>query len=525
MGKSTLAAGRHEAKSYTKDTRIVRVRTEKRGNVWKTLGFVFLIALQVAIILTLYFLYLAALPWYLALSFVLSILSVFHVFVSDKEGQTKALWIFILVIGYSIGFIIYILSQEKLFYGRKEKRYREIYARTARYSAEYVEKGDHTDEVRADVQYLRNAGNFDAFNDSTVRFFPSGGELFDDILEKLKTAKKFVFIEFFIINDGILLQRINSILYQKVKEGVDVRIILDGIGSRALSSRTRKDMMAAGIKVQYFNRFIPYFTFALNLRDHRKIVVIDGLYAYTGGCNLSDEYINEKRMHGYWKDNGTVVTGPAVDSVTLTFLRQYEALTKQTEDYAPYLGLSPRTESSSVIIPWADGKDYKANIVKGLYTNIMAGAKKKLYIMTPYLVPDEDTMSLLEEKALSGVDVRIFLPGVPDKKYVYYVTIARARKLMKSGVKVYIMSFTFIHSKVVYSENAVSVGSANIDLRSYYNQFENGIYTDDPVFREIIQHDFDVTRSVSGDLALRKDRFPFLNRFIAAFLRFFSPLM
>ncbi|MCD8295140.1 MAG: cardiolipin synthase [Clostridia bacterium] len=530
MSKETLAAGRHETRTHSarnssKDTRIVRVRTEKRGNAVKTLGFVFLIALQVAIILTLYFLYLAALHWYLVLSFVLSILSVFHVFLSKKEGQTKALWIFILVIGYSIGFIIYILSQEKIFYGRKEKRYREIYARAEKYSAEYAETGEHTDESRSDVQYLKSAGNLDAHNCSSVKFLASGSVLFDDVLDRLKLAQKFIFIEFFIVNDGILMKRMKNILYRKVKEGVDVRLIIDGIGSRSLSSQTRKELVENGVKLQIFNRFIPYFTFALNLRDHRKIVVIDGLYAYTGGCNLADEYINEKRMHGYWKDNGVLITGPAVDSVTLTFLRQYEFLSRQQEDYSRYLGLSFPSVSDSAVVPWADGKDYRRDIVKGLYTSIMTGAKKRLYIMTPYLVPDEETMSLLEDKALSGVDVRIVLPGVPDKQYVYYVTIARARQLMKSGVKCYLMSQSFVHSKVVLSENAVSVGSANIDLRSYYNQFENGVYTDDPSFMDEVLKDFESTFNLSTDLALKKDRFPLLNRFIAAFLRFFSPLM
>ncbi len=525
MSKSTLSPGRREAKAHSNDTRIVRVHTEKNGNLFKTLFFVFLIALQVAVILTLYFMYLAALHWYLILSFVLSILSVFHVFLSNKEGQTKALWIFILVIGYSIGFIIYIFSQEKLFYGHQEMRFRDIYARAEKYSAEYVEKGEHAPEVQRDVTYLKNAANIDAFNDSDVEFLHSGSVLFDDVLDSIRVAKKFIFIEFFIVTDGILLKRVNNILYRKVQEGVDVRMIADGIGGRNLSSEAKKEMRANGIKLKIFNRFLPMFTFALNLRDHRKIVVVDGEVAYTGGCNLSDEYINEKRMHGYWKDNGVKITGPAVDGLTLTFLRQFEFVSKQQEDYAPFLGLYTPTENDSVVVPWSDGKDYKANVVKGMYTSMMEGAKEKLYIMTPYLVPDVETMAMLADKALSGVDVRIVLPGVPDKKYVYYVTIERAQKLMQSGVKVYIMSESFVHSKEVYTEHCVSVGSANIDLRSYYNQFENGIYTDDPKFMKQVADDFDVTFQASIDLAKMPQKTPHLDKVIASFLRFFSPLM
>jgi len=294
---------------------------------------------------------------------------------------------------------------------------------------------------------------------------------------------------------------------------------------RTLSLKARKKLKKAGIKLKFFNRVVPLFTFALNLRDHRKIVVADGKTAYTGGCNLADEYVNEKRMHGYWKDAGLKVEGEAVRGLTLTFLRQWEFVTKKAEDYAPYLETQP-VEGGSVVIPYADGKDYKYDICKGVFANLIAGANRKLYIMTPYFVPDEDTVNMLAQKALSGVDVRIILPDVPDKPYVYRVTVDNAERLLDYGVKVYKMRMAFVHSKVAYSENCAVVGSANVDLRSYYNQFENMVYFNDEAAMKQVENDFEKTISVSEritfETATRKRRLP---RAVAAVLRVFSPLM
>ncbi len=529
MSSKNMTPRRRDAKAHVQRgdaNKIVAIRTEKRSNPWKTLAFVLLIAIQVAVILWLIFGYLTVLPYYLIASVILSLLCILHVFESDKEGQTKAIWIFILLIGFTIGFIIYLLSQESIFYGRQKKRFKDIYARAKTYTKAYVPTGEHSSNVSHDIAFLKNAGDIDGFENSSLEYFPSGGLFFDDMLEKVRGAKSYVFIEFFIIADGILFEEFFDVLSKKVKEGVDVRIIIDGIGSNSrLAHKSKKRMRDAGMKLYYFNRFIPWFTFALNLRDHRKIVVVDGEVAYAGGCNVSDEYINEKRMHGYWKDNGLRVTGDAVDGLTIEFLRQCEFCRKTPEDYEPFLHHSAPVKNDAAVVPWIDGKDLPNRMVKGLYSNIIAGAKERLYIMTPYLVPDDETMALLEEKALSGVDVRIIIPGVPDKNYVYRVTLARAERLRQKGAKIYVMRHSFIHSKVVYSEDCVSVGSANIDIRSYYNQFENGIYTDDPHFMEQVKADFDGTFLVCEDLKNIKPKHPFWNRLAASVLRFFSPLM
>lgn len=526
MSNKTLAAGRRESRSHSYTGSVVRVRTEKNGRLLKTMSFLLLIGLQVGVLLTLYFIYLGAFQWYMTLSLALSLISTLHVLSSDKNGQTKAIWVLFLMVGFTIGFIAYILSSEKIFFGRESKRYKKIFLRAEGYTPEYTAVKELSPQVASDVHFLRNAGSFPAFSHSEIKYFPTGGQLFDDVLEELDRAEKFVFMEFFIVADGVLLKRFCHILYRKIKEGVDVRLIIDGLGSHGpLAHRTKKELQKAGVKLYRFNRLLPHFTFAMNLRDHRKIIVIDGKTAYTGGCNLADEYVNEKRLHGYWKDNGVRVRGEAVDGLTLIFLRNWEFVSKKSEDYSPYLGLWEKKENCFTVVPYADGKDYKQDIVRGLYSNVIAGANKKLYIMTPYLVPDEETMHLLKSKALSGVDVRLILPGIPDKSYVYVVTLDNARKLEECGVKVLLMRQGFVHAKVVYSENCVSVGSANIDLRSYYNQFENGVYTDDPGFMQEVEQDFEDTFAVSNDLDQKIVRYPLCNRILSGFLRLFSPLM
>ena len=333
-------------------------------------------------------------------------------------------------------------------------------------------------------------------------------------------------MEFFIVADGVLLKRLTDILCEKVNAGVDVRLIYDGFGSHGtLSGKFKKEIKKAGIKLKVFKRLIPYFNVAQSYRDHRKIISIDGRVAYTGGINLADEYINEKRMYGYWKDCGLKVEGSVVDGCTLAFLRQWEYITKKKESYAPYLNLYAHQESGSVIVPYCDGPDRAEHVCKGVYTNIIAGANEKLYIMTPYFVPDETIMEVLAAKAKSGVDVRLIIPEIPDKKFVYYITCSNAEKLVPAGVKVYKMRESFVHSKLILSENCAAVSSANMDMRSFYQQFEFGIYTNDENSLAAIGEDFKNTIGESVQITESNiGRRNLLKRIISGALQIFAPL-
>jgi cardiolipin synthase len=408
-------------------------------------------------------------------------------------------------------------------YKRARKRHWRIYEKTAKYSKEYKEPSA-CEDVLVNCRYLHNSGGFVPHNNTDIKYFPSATRMFDDVIQKLKSAQKFVFIEYFAISDGVLLQRILNVLLDKMKKGVDVRIIYDDMGSRALSLKTKRLIKKAGGQIRVFNRLMSKFSFALNYRDHRKIIVIDGKVAYTGGCNLADEYINEKRMHGYWKDAGLRMCGEVVDEVTLTFLRQWEFILKKPIEYQGFLGLYDRIERDSVVLHYVGGPEFEHPICKSVYENVICCAKKKLYIMTPYFVPDESIMQDIINAALAGVDVRLVLPAVPDKMYVYLLTRDNAEKMTKYGVKVYYVEDAFVHSKVVLSESCAVIGSVNFDMRSFYQQFENSVLTDDKKLLSDVENDFERTFADCKLVEKRQKRGLF-NKIAVSVLRIVGPLM
>ena len=313
----------------------------------------------------------------------------------------------------------------------------------------------------------------------------------------------------------------------KAKNGVDVRIIYDDLGSsKNFSHKTKKRIKDGGILLKPFNKLSPIFHLSHNFRDHRKIIVIDGKVAYTGGTNIADEYINVKKIHGYWKDNGVKITGQAVDGFTLIYLKQWEVLTKNKQEYSQFLNLYTEEQNKSIFIPYADGLEYIHPIGRSVYENMILSANKFLFIMTPYFVIDDGITNLIINKALSGIDVRIILPAVPDKKFVYTVTRNNAEKLIDYGVKVYTMKDSFVHSKVVLTEDAVSVGSINMDLRSFYQQFESALYTDDKKICDSVLEDFNNTFSKCEQIT-QKNKWSkniFYRMFVGA-MQVFAPFM
>ena len=279
------------------DAKLVKIKTEHNNSGAIKVGvFAFLVALQLAIALTLYYTVAMAFQWYFLIATALSLITCLYVLASDKSGHSKAVWIIFLLVGSSVSFIFYILSEEKLLFAKHRRLFKAVFTETEQYKPQSVDYSSAKTEVKNDINYLTESGKFPVFNNTDVKYYPSGASFFDDVLEDLKTAQKFVFMEFFIIADGVLLNRTLDILAQKVAGGVDVRLIYDDVGSRALPRKTKKRIKNLGIKLIPFNRLIPRFNVALNYRDHRKIIVIDGKTAYTGGVKLADEYVNEKRM-------------------------------------------------------------------------------------------------------------------------------------------------------------------------------------------------------------------------------------
>lgn len=507
--------------------KVVKIQTESNTPLrLKTIIVGFLILCQLALLILAHLIAAKLYYWYLGFSFVATIVCCISVLSSKKHGLSKSVWILFLLLTFYFGYTIYFLSDERIFFRKSRKKYNKVFSESEKYITQYRQP-DASRIVQKDSEYLYRTGKFNAYTDTDVRYFSSGSTFFDDVLEKLKKATDFIFIEFFIISDGVLLNRFYDVLKEKAENGVDIRIIYDDMGSHdKLSRKEKKRFIKAGIKLTPFNRLIPYFSVALNYRDHRKIIVIDGKIAYTGGCNLADEYVNEKRLYGYWKDNGVSLQGPAVDSFSLIFLRQWQFLTGKQEDFANYFNHYETFKNSSVVIPYADGLDFKDNIGKGVYENAIAGCTEKLFIMTPYFVLDDTMTALIENRAKSGVDVRIILPEIPDKKIVYSVSKSDAEELTKSGVKIYYLKNSFVHTKAVLTENCAITGSINMDLRSFYQQFECAVYTNDKIFMNDLEKDFfNSFKDCKEVTDCSKKRPNVLSKIYTSVLQIFAPFM
>ena len=506
----------------------LKVRTESNGlGVLKTFIVLLLIALQGLLLIFSYTYFLQTFKWYFIFSLCISILCCIYVMSSDYNGQAKSLWVMFLISCFSFAYIIYFLSDKHILFAKSRMKYNRIYDKIKDLQPTPDFSVITDNKAKASCKYLYNAGQFVFHINSRAKYFSSGVQLFDDILQELNNASSFIFIEYYIIAEGILFDRIFNILEQKVKQGVDVRIIYDDMGSHGtLKRKTKKKILSLGIKLEAYNRLVPIFNIALNLRDHRKLVIIDGKVAYTGGANLADEYINEKRLHGYWKDSGIKIEGLAVDNFTISFLTQWQFITKKDVDFIPFLYRGEKFEDNGIIVPFVSGPNYLYSIAQNIYLSEIANATEKIYIMTPYFVPDETITNLIINKARAGVDIKIILPEIADKKFVYIVSRNNAEKLMQYGVKLYTMSTSFVHSKVLLTENSAIIGSINMDLRSFNQQFEIAVYVNNSSILQDVNIDFDNTLQHSKWIKDKnKKRNKLYFRLLAGLFNLISPFM
>lgn len=506
----------------------LKIKTESKGlGLMKTAVVAMFIIIQAVILILSYLYFMQFLHYFLLFSLIMTLITCINVLSSDYHGQAKATWIFFLMLCFGFGYIIYFLSSKKILFKKSRKKYQHIALSTQNLKKQIDLDVVENQAVKINCEYLYNSGNFVANTNSKSTYYSSGAQLFDEILDNLKNAKDFIFMEFYIIADGVLLGRFLEILKQKVKEGVDVRIIYDDMGSHGtLKRKTKKEIERAGIKLQPFNRLVPIFNIALNLRDHRKIVVIDGKIGFTGGTNLADEYVNEKRSHGYWKDCGIKVEGEAVDNLTIAFLSQWQFITNEVENYSDFINKAEKFSSNGVLVPFVSGPNYAHSIAQNMYANQIANAREKLYIMTPYFIPDETITNLLINKARSGVDVRIVLPDIADKKFVYTVSRNNVEKMLSCGIRAYTMTSSFVHSKIILTENSAIVGSINMDLRSFNQQFESAVYTNEIETMEQVMKDFIKTFSHCEEITqsnMRRNKFS--HRILAGLFNLISPLM
>ena len=462
---------------------------------------------------------------------VLDIVLTLYIIHSDMNAEYKIAWIVPILALPPFGALLYVMLRRRKSPRRKLKalltRVREmekLYEQPKNQLPLYDEKSDF---ARQCADYIHTESLLPATGIYEHKYFSCGEEYFAALTEELSKAEKFIFLEYFILRPGKFWNSVLAILEQKAKEGVDVRVIYDDIGSiLKVPDNYAETLEKSGIKCLCFNRFRPVLDVAQNNRTHRKIAVIDGKTAFTGGINLSDEYINETHPFGKWKDTGIMIRGNAVQNFTALFFQLW-ALKSGDEDYERFL--SPETEvpCSRLCIPFGDSPfDGERNVCEDLLIKIIYNAKRYVYVNTPYLVIDGEMKRALITAARSGVDVRIAIPAVPDKKYVYSLTKAFSSQLLKEGIRVFRYTPGFLHAKSVVSDGVYGViGSTNMDFRSFYLHYECNVAFFDEQIAADLEKDFTETLKECEELTpshFKNGPFRMLYR---AVLRLFAPLM
>lgn len=394
------------------------------------------------------------------------------------------------------------------------------------------------------ITYLNKIGGFPTYADNGVKFFPLGEDKFAQMLIELEKAEKFIFMEYFIVREGYMWDSIFDILKKKVEDGVEVRFMYDGMCSLSLLPYGYyKDVEKFGIHSRAFSQIKPVFSTYQNNRDHRKILVIDGKVAFTGGINLADEYINLEERFGHWKDTAVMVQGRAVKSFTMMFLKMWHVAGKKSsipqEELYKYVDAVKFAHKEDIdrsdkkiywggnVTPYGDNPFSRDRIGRQVYIDILNRAKKYVHIMTPYLILDDEMMSALRYCAQRGVDTVIIMPHIPDKKYAFLLAHSYYKELLKNGVKIYEYTPGFIHAKIFVSDDIrASVGTINLDFRSLYLHFECAayIYRNEAIMD--IEKDFQSTKECCQEITAKVvDGYSLAHRMTGHILRIISPLM
>ncbi len=450
---------------------------------------------------------------------------------SNMIVEGKLGWTVVFLMFPLLGIIIY-----RMFVWKKApKRYRQYYSEVKE-KVKIINKSSLSEkqELRSKLgkyygqfEYIYNNADLKTYENSKVEFLNTGEMFYKELLEELKKAKSYIFMEYFIIERGQMWDGILKILREKVQEGVEVRVMYDDIGTiHKLPTNYPKYLKKFGIKCVKFNSFVPIMSALHNNRDHRKITIVDGKVGFVSGLNLADEYINVVQKYGYWKDSGVKIRGEAIKSLLMMFLQLYNVQTQQTEAFELYLKDVEPVKSVGFVCPFGDGPKYfsEAQVSENVYLNMINQAQHKIWITTPYLILDSALNNALCSAAQRGVDVRIITPHVPDKKIIFRLTRSSYKTLQNAGVKIYEYQKGFVHSKQVLCDDELAVvGTINFDYRSLLHHYECGVLMYNSECIRDIKRDFDYMFSVSQNM---KDfKVSAFNRLICAILKIFTPML
>ena len=493
-----------------------------------------LLLIQIAFVGMLIFTGSQAFQWINAVLRIVSFLAALYIVSKKDKGAYKTAWIFLILTFPLFGGLMYLLvhSQATTRWVAKEiRRSEEKAAPLYRlpgdgYAQAEAAIGDRFPQVR----YLQNFMGFPIYTHTATTYYSPGEEMFAALLPELEKAEHYIFLEFFIIHEGVMWDSILEILKRKAKQGVTVRLIYDDMGCfLLLPTDYPKQLEQMGISCIKFNPFRPFLSAIQNNRDHRKIISIDGKVAFTGGINLADEYINAIERFGHWKDSAIKVEGEAAWSFTLMFLQMWDACRRENEDFSRYYPWQTNpcpVIGDGFVQPYADTPMDTENVGEHVYLQILNQAKDYVYINTPYLIVDDSMVSALTLAAKRGVDVRIITPHKWDKWAIHMTTRSYYRELVKAGVKIYEYTNGFNHSKTFVSDDCTAtVGTTNLDFRSLYLHFECGALLFNCKAVSQVKEDFLNTLTICQPITEEDCRHNVFVRLFQDILRLFAPLM
>ncbi len=465
--------------------------------------------------------------------YILSFLMI--IYLVNKEGNPsfKLAWSTLILLFPLFGGLFYILFGNKKV---PKELMRSMLASVQKTTSLLKQDDEILKEIQEDdlnvykqFNYVWKNSYFPVYKNTEATYFSTGEEKFPAMIEELKKAKHFIFLEYFIIREGVFWGSILEVLKEKVKEGIQVYVLYDDAGCiGTLPSNYWKTLEGFGIKCRVFNPLHPKLAIQMNNRDHRKITVIDNNVAFVGGINLGDEYINETVRFGHWKDTAMMLRGEAVWSFTVMFIQFWQYVNKEENfNYKDYQLPCDKVETEGYMQPLSDSPTDDEEVGLNVHMNIINNAKKFVYIQTPYLVIGFEMQKALVLAARSGVDVRIVVPHVPDKWYVHQVTQSNYRVLIEAGVKIYEYLPGFIHSKIVISDDLIGIlGTINMDYRSYYMHYECGTLIYKDKILDAMKGDYLQTLDSCQQITLEDCKKTFiLIRMVRAILNLFAPIM
>ena len=521
-----------------KEEQIARLAKPQRKGILKLVFSRFiliflLLAVELGLLVYGYFFFLDKLPWLIGILRLFSLVMVIYLVNCRMDSSAKLTWMLLISVFPLVGTGILLFTEANVGHRMTQKLVKnqiETSKTMIRQRQHVIDELEHNGSGTDDLStYLNLSGCFPVYDNTEVSYYPLGEDFFESMLAELEKAQKFIFMEYFIVEEGYMWGRILEILLRKAKEGVDVRVMYDGMCEMStLPVDYWKLLEAKGIKAKAFSPIKPFISSHYNYRDHRKILVIDGRTAFNGGVNLADEYINRVVRFGHWKDTAVMLKGEAVKSFTLLFLQMWY-IGEKVPEYERFLteeSGSPE-KPSGYVMPYGDSPLDEYKVGEAVYMDFLNRATDYVHIMTPYLILDGELETALCFAAQRGVDVKLILPGIPDKSIPYALAKTHYKTLTESGVRIYEYTPGFVHAKVFVSDDVKAVvGTINLDYRSLYHHFECATYLYKTDCISSIEEDFRQTlaqcREVSPD-TIRNEKTS--TKVIGQLAKLISPLL